>query len=287
MASCPVLERPLAVWYPRDEPTTHWWPTSDGKVVDIPAGNGLHQGCPLACPTYGVSTARPAERALETMRMRTKESKAQLLLFADDTQLQTDADNLTHAHEAVSAEWAKAGLRLSAWKTKIFAPDLDLPLGDWSPRRVPVLKCFGADLTDDGIAWERPTQGGAPNDELAQSAVKLAAYASTLRELEDSGLSIQLAQPLLRYAMVGSPQHILMCKLVTPEQATVHDAAVREAWQLVLGIEISDDNWERATYPLKQGGLAPGTVGNRASAAYLTALTRPVRCQRFSGGWRI
>ena len=65
-----------------------------------------------------------------------------------------------------------------------------------------------------------------------------------------------------------------MCKLVTPEQATVHDAAVREAWQLVLGIEMSDDNWERATYPLKQSGLAPGTVGNRASAAYLTALTR-------------
>ena len=65
---CPVLERPLAVWYPRDEPTTHWWRTSDGKVVDIPAGNGLDQGCPLACPTYGVSIARPAERALEVMR---------------------------------------------------------------------------------------------------------------------------------------------------------------------------------------------------------------------------
>ena len=37
---------------------------------------------------------------------------------------------------------------------------------------------------------------------------------------------------------------------------------------------MTDDNWERATYPLKQGGLAPGTVGTRASAAYLTALTR-------------
>ena len=95
-------------------------------------------------------------------------------------------------------------------------------------------------MTDDGIAWEHPTQGGAPNDELARSAVKLAAYASRLRELEDSGLSIQLAQSLLRSAMVGSPQHILMCKLVTPEQATVHDAAVREAWQLVWGIEMSD-----------------------------------------------
>ena len=65
---CPVLERPLAVWYPRGEPTTHWQRTSDGKVVEVPAGNGLDQGCPLACPSYGVSTARPAERALEVRR---------------------------------------------------------------------------------------------------------------------------------------------------------------------------------------------------------------------------
>ena len=203
-----------------------------------------------------------------------KDSKAQLLLFADDTQLQTDVDNLTHAHKAVSAEWAKAGLRLNVGKTKVFATDPDLSMGDWAPFRVSVLKCFGADLTDDGGAWEHPTQGGTPNDELARSAVKLTAYAHRLRELEDSGLSIQLAQSLLRYAMVGGPQHILMCKLVATEQAAVHDAAVRGAWQLVLGVEMSDDNWERATYPLKRGGLAPGTVGTRASAAYLAALSR-------------
>ena len=48
----------------------------------------------------------------------------------------------------------------------------------------------------------------------------------------------------------------------------------RERCPTTTGIEMSDDNWERATYPLKQGGLAPGTVGNRASAAYLTALIR-------------
>ena len=210
--------------------------------------------------------------------MRSKDPKAQLLLFADDTQLQTDAGHLTHAHDAVSAEWAKAGLQLIAGKIiKIFTLDPALPLGDWQPQRVPVLKCLWVDLTDDGIAWEHPTQGAAPNDELTRSAIKLGAYASRLRKLEDNGLSIQLAHAVsavLRYAAVGSPQHVLMCKLVTPEQATVHDAAVRKAWQLVLGIEMSDDNWERATYPLKQGGLAPGMVGNRASAAYLAALTR-------------
>ena len=134
---CPVLERPLAVWYPRGEPTIHWWRTSDGKTVEVPAANGLDQCCTLACPTYGISTARPAERALAAMR--TKDPAAQLLLFADDTQLQTDVGNLTFAHSAVLVEWARAGLKLNAGKAKIFAPDPDLPLGDRSPRRVPVL----------------------------------------------------------------------------------------------------------------------------------------------------
>ena len=271
---CPVLERPLAIWYPRDEPTVHLWRTSDGKIVEVPAGNGLDQGCPLACPTYGVSTARPAERALEVMRRR--DPKAQLLLFADDTQLQTEVADLSHAHQAVADEWAKAGLRLNAGKTKVFARDPDLALGEWEPRRVARMKCLGVDLTDDGIAWAHPSQGDDPNEELARSAEKLQAYAERLRKLQDSGLSVQLAQSLLRYAAVGSPQHILMCKLVTPQQATVHDAAVRRAWQTVLGVEMSDDSWDRAMLPLKQGGLAPGTVGTRASAAFLTALARTV-----------
>ena len=42
----------------------------------------------------------------------------------------------------------------------------------------------------------------------------------------------------------------------------------------MLGLEMTDDNWERATFPLKRGGLATGTVGTRASAAYLAALSR-------------
>ena len=61
---------------------------------------------------------------------------------------------------------------------------------------------------------------------------------------------------------------------MTPEQAAAYDAAVRGAWQLVLGFDMTDDNWERATYPLKRGGLATGTVETRASAAYLAALSR-------------
>ena len=48
--------------------------------------------------------------------MRAKGPAAQLLLFADDTQLQTDVDNLTYAHNAVrlggvGEGWAEAQRR--------------------------------------------------------------------------------------------------------------------------------------------------------------------------------
>ena len=73
-------------------------------------------------------------------------------------------------------EWARAGLRLNVGKTKVFASDPDLSMGAWAPSRVSVLKCLGAGLTDDGVAWEHPAQGGTPNDELARAAIKLTAY---------------------------------------------------------------------------------------------------------------
>ena len=56
MAFCPILERPLAVWYPQEEPTVHWWRVGPGSVMDVLAEDGLDQGCTLACPAFGVSS---------------------------------------------------------------------------------------------------------------------------------------------------------------------------------------------------------------------------------------
>ena len=85
---------------------------------------------------------------------------------------------------------------------------------------------------------------------------------------------MQLSQALLRYAAVGGPQHILMCKAVGGEQSVTYDARVGGCWERVLGITFIDGSWSRASLPLKLGGIAPGTVGDRASAAYISATTR-------------
>ena len=67
---CPVLDVPLAVWYPSDEDTIHWWRTTSGEVVNIKAQRGVDQGCPLASPVFGIATARPADRALRAIQAK-------------------------------------------------------------------------------------------------------------------------------------------------------------------------------------------------------------------------
>ena len=104
--------------------------------------------------------------------------------------------------------------------------------------------------------------------------MKLEAYAARLCELQKAGLTMQLSQALLRYASVGGPQHVLMCKAVNRDQAEAYDTRVRICWEKVIGIAFTDGAWSRATLPLKMGGIAPGTVADRASAAFITATTR-------------
>ena len=106
------------------------------------------------------------------------------------------------------------------------------------------------------------------------AANKLGAYAARLTELQGAGLSVQLSQALFRYAAVGSPQHVLMCRAVSKQQAESFDTTLRRAWEGVLGLKFSDDAWVRASLPMKRGGIATGTIAPRASAAFLTATAR-------------
>ena len=260
------------MWYPQDEPTIHWWKVGPGDVREVVSEEGLDQGCPLASPAFGVSTCRPAARALEAILR--EDPTASLLQFADDTHVHTEPANLSRAHRAISDDLAKAGLSPNIAKTEVWTPKADTDLGDWERSRVPSLRCLGAFLEDDGIAWSGPGLGGETSEELERAAAKLEAYADRLCELQEAGLTMQLSQALLRYASVGGPQHVLMCKAVSRDQAEAYDARVRICWEKVVAITFTDSAWSRATLPLKMGGIAPGTVADRASAAFITATTR-------------
>ena len=270
---CPVLDVPMAVWYPEDEETVHWWRTADGRTVDIRAQRGVDQGCPLASPVFGISTARPAERAIQAIRAR--DAEASIFQYADDTQFHLDPDELPHAYEHVSREWAVAGLSLNGTKTKVWGPrpDTVLPAG-WEKHRIPSMKCLGADFVEDGITATPPRHQEALT-EIQTAATALESFAARLCQLQDSGLPRQLSQALLRYAAVGGPQHILMCRPIGAEEVQAYDATLRSAWENVLGIPLTGDRtWERAKLPLKAGGMAVGSVEQRASAAFLTSYVR-------------
>ena len=183
-ALCPILEKPLAEWYPRDEPTVHWWRVGPGDVRDVLAEDGLDQGCPLACPAFGVSTCRLAARALDIILK--EDPTASLLKFADDTHIHVEPDKLTKAHEAVSAEWAKDGFGLNVTKRDLWTPKSATGLRNWEDRGVASLKRLGAFLEDDGIAWAGLGFGGETSEELGRAAAKLDSYAARLRELQSA-----------------------------------------------------------------------------------------------------
>ncbi|MGB1357720.1 MAG: hypothetical protein ACPG7P_10595, partial [Candidatus Puniceispirillaceae bacterium] len=161
-----------------------------------------------------------------------------LFQYADDTQAHTEPTNLTTSYRAIEARWRTAGLELNASKTKVWTPSSDTPLPpEWEPYRTSTLRCLGADLMDDNVSWTAPEHGGQ-GGELAASAGKISEFADNLRELRGAGLSIQLAQSLLRYAAVGGPQHVLMCKPATDAQCQSFDESLRGAWQKVLNVEL-------------------------------------------------
>ena len=85
----------------------HGGRTAEGQAVDMEAQRGVCKWCPLASPGFGSSTARPAERAIQAIRVR--DAEASIFQYADDTQFHLNPDELPHAYEHVSREWAVAG----------------------------------------------------------------------------------------------------------------------------------------------------------------------------------
>ena len=164
---------------------------------------GVDQGCALASPVFGISTARPAERAIQAIR--TRDAEASIFQYADDTQFHLDPDELPQAYEHVSREWAVAGLSLNRTKTKVWGPKPDtvLPAG-WEKHRIPSMKCLGADFVEDGITATPPRHQEALT-EIQPAATALETFAARLCQLQASGLPRQLSQALLRYAAVGGP----------------------------------------------------------------------------------
>ena len=75
----------------------------------------------------------------------------------------------------------------------------------------------------------------------------------------------------------GSTQHIISATPVPSAAVDAYDARLRVAWERVLGLKLSDDAWQRAQLPLREGGLASGALDGlvpRAAAAFAASWSR-------------
>ena len=98
--------------------------------------------------------------------------------------------------------------------------------------------------------------------------------ASQLAVLTAEGLPLQLAQHLFRVGTNNLTQHSLAAKPIAADAIGAFDHNLRDAWQSLLGIPLTDDAWNRGSLPMRQGGVGIGTIGPRAPAAYASAWSR-------------
>jgi hypothetical protein len=109
------------------------------------------------------------------------------------------------SYNTISDKWARAGLRLNHGKTKVWTPDPAMALPEaWEARRTRRLRCLGADLVEDQVSATPPVHGD-DTDEIGATCYKMTKFAERLAALKPAGLSVQLAQSLLRYATVEAP----------------------------------------------------------------------------------
>ena len=90
--------------------------------------------------------------------------------------------------------------------------------------------------------------------------------ATQLAYLTANGLPLQLAQHLLRVGTNNLTQHILAAKPISAEKVAAFDNNLRQAWQTLLELPLTDAAWVRGSLPMKEGGVGFGMIGPRAAA---------------------
>ena len=274
----PQLARPFAVWYGRD--IHHFWRTEDGTAKEVISAMGADQGDPIAQQAFAVTLAKPVSDAFHSIQQH--DPRAKIMLYADDIQLWLSPDAVPRALAALSESLAGVGLKIKSSKTKVFCP---LPGCALPPAvaqyKVSSLKCLGCRLESDQDASQPVPQhhGCSDVDPLIVAAERVREVARSTASLHEHGLPRQISQSLLRFSAAGATQHIISTAPASAEALAACDSVIRDAWETVIGVKLSDEAWVLAQLPLREGGLAAGatqTVLPRASASFACTWSRTV-----------
>ena len=273
---CPRLLQPFLTWYGRQ--STHVWRTAANEIKPVPSSTGVDQGDPLANSVFCVSMAAPAEALKQDLQPH--DPTAAVFQFSDDVQVVTKTNLFAVVEESTARHWSKTGLKFKPSKDACWSLD-PAPLADplWQAKRVERLRCLGPELSKpDEDSFAAPI---APEFEAQQSGNDLSAakqkvsdLAGRLKDLNASGLQLQLCQSLFRVGSSGLIQHIIGTKRLPQGSIVAYDANLRQAWQGLLGIPVTDRAWTRGCLPLRLGGMSFGAIGPRAPAAFIATWSR-------------
>ena len=272
----PALLQPFTVWYART--VEHCWKSSSGGLHSVLSQCGLDQGDPIASAVFAVSTIEPADNLRQDLRAH--DPDASVFQVADDVQVATLTSLFEYVEQRSDHHWAPTGLRFKPSKDQCWSlSPHPIPSARWQSKRVARLRCLGPDL--DTAEHVDPTAPVAPDYETAatatdleKAATKVTDLAGLLQTANSHGLHLQICAHLFRLGATSLVQHLISAKSYTTEQTARFDAQLRNAWQLLLGIQITDNAWKRGCLPFRLGGCSFGAIQFRAPAAHLSAWSR-------------
>ena len=242
----------------------------DGSMVWMPQGTGVPQGCPMSTLLFCAVVAEVLSRT--EYRAAQLGLQVRVIAYADDIYIVGRAADLMQAYETLAEELLRADLRCAGENTRVWCScqggfnALPEELRGQVVESLPVLGCtlYHHDRNDPLAAGF-----GTDSDAMAAVAEEVRRSAASLRQACAMGLNCQVAGGILRYITVGAPQHLLRTRRWSSDALAVYDAAVKEAWEGLLELPLSEQQVALGNLPLREGGAAFGLAAPRASAAFL------------------
>ena len=272
----PELLQPFTVWYARK--VEHCWRSSSGGLYSVLSQRGLDQGDPIASAVFAVSTIEPADKLRQELQIHDPE--ASVFQVADDVQVLTLTSLFEFAEQRSDHHWGPTGMRFKSSKDQCWSLNPSpIPSTRWQSKRLPRMRCLGPDL--ETAEHVDPTAPVAPDFEaeasaidLEKAATKITDLAGQLQTTKSHGLRLQMCAHLFRLGGASLVQHLISAETYNTERIAKFDLQLRNAWQLLLGIPITDNAWRRGCLPFRLGGCSCGAIQFRAPAAYLSAWSR-------------
>ena len=272
----PALLQPFTVGYARK--VEHCWRSSSGGLYSVLSQCGLDQGDPIANAVFAVSTIEPSDKLRQDLRAHDPE--ASVYQVADDLQVVTLTSLFDYVEKQSEHHWAPTGLRFKPSKDQCWSLGPDpIPSPRWQSKRVGRLRCLGPDL--DTAQHGDPAAPVAPDYEatatatdLDKAGTKVTELAALLQTANIHGIHLQICVHLFRLGATSLVQHLIAAKPYTTDQTDQFDGRLRNAWQFLLGIPITENAWKRGLLPFRLGGCSFGSTHFRAPTAHLSAWSR-------------